>query len=99
MTGRKVPAEECYRIGLCEKVVPDGTALDAALAMAQEIVRFPAEAMLADRRSIIENQGRSIRDGLRNEWANGIDACINQGTSGAGRFAEGKGRSGDFGDI
>ena len=26
MTGRKVPAEECYRIGLCEKVVPEGKA-------------------------------------------------------------------------
>lgn len=99
MTGRKVPAQECERIGLCERVVPDGTALEAALEMANEIIRFPAEAMLADRRSIIENHGRSIRDGLRNEWANGIDACINQGTAGAGRFAAGKGRSGDFDEI
>lgn len=99
MTGRKVPAEECYRIGLCEKVVPEGTALKGALEMAHEICRFPQEAMLADRRSIIENNGLPVRDGLRNEWANGIDSCINQGTSGAGRFANGKGRSGDFGDI
>jgi len=99
MTGRKVTAEECYRIGLCEKVVPEGKALEAALEMAHEICRFPQEAMLADRRSIIENHGASVRDGLRNEWANGIDSAINQGTSGAGRFAAGKGRSGDFGDI
>ena len=99
MTGRKVPAAECYRIGLCERVVPEGKALEAALEMAHEICRFPEQAMLADRRSIIENHGASIRDGLRNEWANGIDSCINQGTSGAGRFAAGKGRSGDFGDI
>ena len=99
MTGRKVPADECYRIGLCEKVVPEGEALEAALEMAHEICRFPREAMLADRRSIIENQGASIREGLRREWANGIDSCINQGTAGAGRFAAGHGRSGDFGDI
>ena len=99
MTGRKVTAEECFRIGLCEKVVPDGQALEAALEMAHEIARFPKEAMLADRRSIIENHGRPIREGLRREWANGIDATINQGTAGAGRFASGKGRSGDFGDI
>ncbi len=99
MTGRKVPAEECYRIGLCEKVVPEGQALQAAVEMAHEICRFPNEAMLADRRSIIENYGNSVREGLRNEWANGIDSTINQGTSGAGRFAAGKGRSGDFGDI
>ena len=99
LTGRKVPAEECLAIGLCEKVVADGQALAAALAMAHEITRFPREAMLADRRSIIENHGAPIREGLRREWANGVDACINQGTSGAARFAAGKGRSGDFGDI
>lgn len=99
MTGRKVPAEECHRIGLCEKVVPEGEALAAALEMAHEICRFPQEAMLADRRSIIENHGLPIREGLRREWANGIDSAINQGTTGAGRFAAGKGRSGDFGEI
>ncbi len=99
MTGRKVPAEECYRIGLCEKVVPDGTAVEAALEMAHEICRFPEEAMLADRRSIIENHGAPISEGLRREWANGLDSAINQGTAGAGRFAAGKGRSGDFGSI
>ena len=99
MTGRKVTADECFRIGLCEKVVPEGQALEAALEMAHEICRFPQEAMLADRRSIIENHGAAIRDGLRREWANGIDATINQGTAGAGRFAGGKGRSGNFGDI
>ncbi|MEM7189107.1 MAG: crotonase/enoyl-CoA hydratase family protein [Pseudomonadota bacterium] len=99
MTGRKVTAEESYRIGLCEKVVPVGKALEAALEMAHEICRYPQEAMLADRRSIIENHGQPIRDALRNEWANGLDSCINQGTEGAGRFAAGKGRSGDFSEI
>ncbi|MEM9138968.1 MAG: crotonase/enoyl-CoA hydratase family protein [Pseudomonadota bacterium] len=99
MTGRKVPAEECYRIGLCEKVVPDGKTLEAALEMAHEICRFPEEAMLADRRSIIENHGAPVREALRREWANGIDSCLNQGAAGAGRFAAGKGRSGDFRDI
>ncbi len=99
MTGRKVTAEECYRIGLCEQVVPEGKALEAALEMAHEICRFPEQAMLADRRSMIENFGRPVREGLMREWANGIDSCINQGTTGAGRFAEGRGRSGDFGEI
>ena len=99
MTGRKVPADECHRIGLCERVVPDGQALSAALEMAHEICRFPAEAMLADRRSVIETHGMPVSEGLRHEWANGVDAAINQGTTGAGRFASGKGRSGDFGDI
>ncbi len=99
MTGRKVPAQECLAIGLCEKVVPDGQALAAALEMAHEIARFPQEAMLADRRSIIENHGATVREGLRREWANGIDSATNQGTPGAGRFAGGLGRHGDYGRI
>lgn len=99
MTGRKVPAEECYRIGLCEKVVPEGEARTAAEAMAHEIARFPQAAVLADRRTIIESRGMSVRDGLRLEWANGIDACRKDAPEGASRFAGGKGRSGDFSDI
>jgi len=99
MTGRKVPADECYRIGLCEKVVPDGQALAAAVSMAHEICRFPDQAMLSDRRSIIETRSMPVAEGLRHEWANGVDAAIAQGTAGAGRFAEGKGRSGNFQDF
>ena len=49
MTGRKVEAEECLRIGLCEKVVPRGEARKAAEAMAQEIARFPQACVRADR--------------------------------------------------
>ena len=99
MTGRKVEAEECYRIGLCEKVVPAGKAREAAEAMAAEIARFPQAAMLADRRSIIETQGMQTRDGLRREWANGLDAVRTEGATGAARFAAGAGRHGDFEKI
>jgi len=99
LTGRKVGAAECLAIGLCERVVPEGAALAAALEMAHGIARFPEQAMLADRRSIIETRGLSVAQGLRREWENGVDAAMSQGVHGAGRFAAGKGRSGDFGDI
>ena len=52
MTGRKVTAEESYRIGLAEKVVPHGKAREAAEAMAQEIARFPQACMRSDRLSV-----------------------------------------------
>jgi enoyl-CoA hydratase len=99
MTGRKVPADECYRIGLCERVVPDGSTLETALSMAHEICRFPDAAMLADRASIIATRGMPMDEALRHEWTHGLNAAIQQGTRGAGRFSAGKGRSGDFGDI
>ncbi len=99
MTGRKVEAEECYRIGLCERVVPHGTARQAAEAMAHEIARFPQQAMLADRRTIIETRGMPVREALKVEWVNGLDAVRKEGTAGAARFSGGIGRHGDFAEI
>src|SRR5437588_7782650 len=37
LTGRKVPAEECRRIGLCEYLVPNGEVRAKAEELAQEI--------------------------------------------------------------
>jgi enoyl-CoA hydratase len=99
MTGRKVPAEEALRIGMCEVVVAPGAARDAAERMAAEIARFPQAAVRADRRSVHETYGLSVRDGLRREWQNGVEAHHREGAAGAVRFAGGLGRSGDFEKI
>jgi len=99
MTGRKVAADEALRIGLCERVVPDGQARAEAEAMAQEIARFPQGAMLADRRSAISGHGLPAREALAREWAGGVETIATEGAAGAGRFAAGKGRGGSFGDI
>ena len=96
LTGRKVPAEECERLGLAERIVPPGEARAAAEALAAEIARFPQEAVRAARRSIIETRGLPVREALKLEWANGLDPIRNQGVAGAGRFAGGVGRHGDF---
>lgn len=99
LTGRKVEADECARIGLCENVVPHGEARSAAEALAREIARFPQLAVRADRRSIVETYGLPVREALRREWANGMDAIRREGTAGAGRFSAGAGRHGDFQNI
>ncbi len=99
MTGRKVPAEEAYRIGLCERVVPHGKAREAAEAMAQEIARFPQECMRSDRLSAYRAWGKPVRAGLESEWETSAHIVKAEGIRGATRFAEGKGRHGDFKDI
>lgn len=99
MTGRKVPAEEALRIGLCETVVPKGQARAAAEAMAHEIARFPQGAVRADRASAIAGHGLSVEEALRQEWRRGVHTIATEGAAGAGRFAEGKGRAGDFSEI
>src|SRR3954465_7593129 len=52
LTGRKVPAEECFHVGVCERVVDGGSSRAAAEALAHEIARFPQGCMRSDRRSV-----------------------------------------------
>jgi enoyl-CoA hydratase len=99
MTGRKVAADEALRIGMCERVVAPGEARAAAEALAQEIARFPQAAVRADRNTVHETYGLSLREGMRREWANGVEAHHREGAAGAARFASGRGRHGDFGTI
>jgi len=99
MTGRKVPAEECLRIGACEQVVADGQSRAAAEALAADIARYPQGCMRADRRSVYLQNGLQVEDALRSEWNNSIDMLAEEGVAGATRFSGGKGRHGDFGDI
>lgn len=99
LTGRKVPAEECLRLGLCEYVVPNGTVRDKAEELATEIARFPQTCVRVDRRSAIRSHGLSVREALIQEWYNGREALTRDGVEGAARFRDGLGRHGDFSKI
>ncbi len=99
MTGRKVEAEECLRIGLCERMVPRGEARLAAEELAQEMSRFPQACLRADRRSIYLQHGLPEMGALQREWNNCSGVFKAEGTKGAARFAGGAGRHGDFTQI
>jgi enoyl-CoA hydratase len=95
LTGRKVMAEECYRIGLCERLVPDGEARQVAEELAQELARLPQICLRADRRSINLQEGKSEREALRLEYENSAGVVALEGAAGAARFAAGAGRHGE----
>jgi enoyl-CoA hydratase len=99
LTGRKVPAQECFRIGLCERVVADGQSREAAEELARDIARFPQDCVRADRRSVWLQEGLSEREALRAEWENSVGVFEREGAAGAARFAAGKGRHGGFADL
>ena len=99
MTGRKVEAEECSRIGLCEKVVPNGHARQAAEAMAQDIARFPQACVRADRRSDYLQYGLPELAALETEWTNSTGVFKAEGAAGAANFAGGAGRHGAFDNL
>jgi enoyl-CoA hydratase len=96
MTGRKVDAPECLRIGLCEYVVPDGKAREATEALAQEIAAFPQACVRADRRSVYLQHGLPDADAVRREWTNCSGTFKAEGAGGAATFAAGAGRHGNF---
>lgn len=95
LTGRKVDAAEALQMGLCNRVVPHGQALAAAMALAQQLCGFPQNTMLADRQSAYTQWDLSLPQALHQEWQRG-KMCIEDGLQGALRFAAGSGRHGKF---
>jgi enoyl-CoA hydratase/carnithine racemase len=77
-TGKTVDAEEAYRIGLVEYLVPDGQLIPTALDLASEIATHPA--------SVISATKKCVNVGLRD----GFEAGIAQEQ--ALRVATGRGR-------
>lgn len=96
LTGRKVDAAECFRIGLCEQVVPKGEARRAAEAMAQRIAQFPQVCVRADRRAVYLQHGLPEPLALEREWANCAGVFAAGGADGVAKFAAGVGRHGEF---
>ncbi len=95
LTGRQVRAEEALAIGLANRVVPPGGALDAALALAREIASFPQDTMRADRMSALTQWDWPWREAMVREWTEGR-ARLADALHGAARFAAGAGRHGEF---
>ncbi len=67
LTARQVSATEAKEIGLIGRVVPDGDALDEALATAEVINANGPLAVEAIKRSVRETEGMSEEDGLARE--------------------------------
>ncbi|WP_438295216.1 crotonase/enoyl-CoA hydratase family protein [Streptomyces sp. HUAS TT7] len=71
LTGRPYGAEEAARIGLIGRVVPDGTALDAALSIAAQINACGPLAVEAVKACVYDTASMSEVDGLKAELERG----------------------------
>lgn len=97
LTGRPVPADEALAMGLANRVVPDGSARQAAEALAAEIAAFPQVCMRGDRLSAYEQANLSEAEAIRNEFLRGMQTVASGETvAGARRFKDGAGRHGAF---
>ncbi len=100
LTGRPVDAREAKIMGLANRVVPRGAALEEALTIARQIAGFPQECMKNDRRSACDQWDLSFDAAMANEARLGR-ATLESGetVAGARRFASGRGRGGSFEDL
>ncbi|MGO1119224.1 crotonase/enoyl-CoA hydratase family protein [Rhodovibrionaceae bacterium A322] len=96
MTGRPVDAKEALAIGLADRLVGKGQALDSALELAEQLAGFPQMAMLCDRQSAIAQWDYPEEEAIRREIEGAMPAFEQQFQSGAGRFVGGAGRHGSF---
>lgn len=97
LTGRPVQADEALAIGLVNRVVPAGSALEAAQGLAREIAAFPQRCLLADRASAYAQWELPFETAIAHEFEGGL-AVIHSGEArlGAQAFSAGKGRHGQF---
>jgi len=100
LTGRAVGAEEALAMGLANRVVPKGKALEGAMKIAIQLLAFPQWCMNVDRSSCSYSafNASSFEDAMRNEFENGLKVVSVESVKGAAIFREGKGRHGSFGN-
>lgn len=96
LTGRPVGAEEALQMGLANRVVDDGAAVEAAQGLAHQIAGFPQQCMKADRASAYGQWDHDMAEALRREGAGGYPIVFEEAIAGADRFAKGAGRHGEF---
>jgi enoyl-CoA hydratase len=67
LTGARIPAAEALRIGLVERVVPPGEALQAATELARAIADKAPIALRYAKEAVVKGLEMSLEDGLRLE--------------------------------
>jgi enoyl-CoA hydratase len=95
LTGRPVSAGEAFEIGLVNRLVEPGTALDAAQELARQLAELPQRALRADRQSLLRQWSLSLDEAMAAEFRGGMDVIVSgEAQEGARLFAEGSGRHG-----
>jgi enoyl-CoA hydratase len=89
LTGRELGAAEAERMGFVDRLVPDGSALEAAVELAEQIAASPWACVVSDRRAVYDGLGLGVIEALANEDRLGREVIM-AGDFGAGveRFTE-----------
>jgi 2-(1,2-epoxy-1,2-dihydrophenyl)acetyl-CoA isomerase len=66
-TSRMIEADEAYRIGLIDRLVPAEKLLDESIALANQIANWPPMAMQSVRRVLQQSMESTLEEQLKNE--------------------------------
>ncbi len=94
LTARPVGGAEAVAMGLADRLVANGQALSAAIALARDIAAFPQIAMRSDRLSAIRQWDLAEAEAIAQETRLAAEARRMEAREGAQRFASGAGRHG-----
>jgi len=95
LTGRGVDGVEAERIGLANRVVPAGQALEAAVRLGHELAGLPQDCLRNDRLSVIEQWDLDEPAAIANEVRHGVASLGSADVlAGIARFTGGAGRHG-----
>jgi enoyl-CoA hydratase len=64
LTGKVIDAQEAYRIGLVNEIVPRGSSLDRAMELAKFLTALPQPALQSDKEAVIKGLGVPLKEGL-----------------------------------
>ncbi|TFL01379.1 ClpP/crotonase-like domain-containing protein [Pterulicium gracile] len=96
LTGRPVDAQEAFQMGLANRVVPKGKAVEEAMKLAELVGSFPQLCMRKDRASAYHAVygGGDFEEKMSFEFNNAVEVLTKESLEGARRFAGGQGRGG-----
>lgn len=95
LTGRPVSGTEAHEIGLVQRLVDDGQALEEARSVARKLAELPQGAMRGDRMSAKTQWGLGLEEAALAERRIGLGVIESgESLSGARRFGGGAGRHG-----
>ncbi|MGH1494140.1 MAG: crotonase/enoyl-CoA hydratase family protein [Acidimicrobiales bacterium] len=95
LTGRDVAGEDAVQMGLVNRMVEPGKALEAALKLARDLTDLPQRCLRSDRQSAYEQWALPMEQALARETELGLQVIRSGETrEGATRFAQGAGRHG-----
>ena len=93
LTGRDVDADESLAMGLANRIVEPGTAVAAAVGLAEHIAQFPQDCLRRDRQSSYEQWSQPLDVALQRELLLGRESLRSPELA-VGRFVSGQGRHG-----